>query len=219
MRVGVGLHWWMHSREAPMSKINRDFFFQQVRATLFDGKLKPSQVVGLKSILDFWDANLSKKDDRWLAYILGTTHHETDRTIQPIQEYGSDAYKRRKYDITGNDPARAKRFGNTEPEDGIRFAGRGYVQLTWKNNYLRAGKEVGRDLVKHPDDAMIPSVAAAIMFGGMAKGWFTGKKLSDYFNESTADWRNARRIINGLDKADLIKGYALKYYAGISYTV
>lgn len=202
-----------------MSTINRDFFLHQVRSTLFDGKLKANQIAGLDNILDYWDSNLSKKDDRWLAYALGTTHHETDRTMQPIREYGSNEYKRKKYDVTGNDPVRAKRYGNTQPHDGIRYAGRGYVQLTWKNNYQRAGKEIGRDLVTHPDDAMIPSVAVAVMFGGMTKGWFTGRRFSDYFNTSTSNWRDARRIINGVDKADLIKGYAMKYYAAISYTI
>ena len=56
------------------------------------------------------------------------------------------------------------------------------------------------------------------MFDGMINGRFTGKKLSDYFNPTAASWINARRIINGLDKANLIAGYAQQYYAAISHT-
>jgi hypothetical protein len=41
----------------------------------------------------------------------------------------------------------------------------------------------------------------------MAEGWFTGVKLGDYFNENTDDPINARRIINGNDKDELIAGY------------
>jgi hypothetical protein len=46
----------------------------------------------------------------------------------------------------------------------------------------------------------------------MERGLFTGKKLSDYFNDKKTDWRNARRIINGLDKADTIARYAQNFY-------
>lgn len=202
-----------------MSTINRDFFFLQIRGTLFDGKLRTQQVEGLSALLDYWENQLAANDDRWLAYALATAHHETDRTIQPVREYGSDAYKRRKYDVLGENPDRARQNGNMSAGDGVRYAGRGYVQLTWKNNYRRLGKAINRDLVSSPDDAMIPTVAAAILFRGMAEGMFTGKKLADYFNASTSDWKNARRIVNGRDKADLIKGYGLQYYAAISYTV
>ena len=205
-------------RERVVSRINREFFFQQVRAVLFDGRLRQDQVDGLSNILDYWDARHAARDDRWLAYALATAHHETDRTMRPVLEYGSTAYKRRLYDVAGADPARARRMGNTEPGDGVRYAGRGYVQLTWKNNYRRAGQAIGRNLVARPDDAMIPKVAVEVMFRGMIAGWFTGRKLADYFTPGRGDWRNARRIINGLDKAELIKGYALQYYGALSYT-
>ena len=201
-----------------MSRINRAFFFDQVRSSLFDGRLRSSQVIGLTSLLDYWDAKLANRDDRWLAYVLATAHLETGRTMQPIREYGSNEYKRLRYDVTGSDPARARAHGNTLAGDGVRYAGRGYVQLTWKNNYRRAGIAVGYDLVGKPDDAMLVDVATQVIFRGMIAGWFTGKKLADYFNPSTGDWRNARRIVNGLDKADLIKDFGLKYYAALSYT-
>jgi hypothetical protein len=52
----------------------------------------------------------------------------------------------------------------------------------------------------------------------MTRGTFTGKKFSDYFAADADDWINARRIINGKDKANLIAGYGKQYYAAISYT-
>ena len=201
-----------------MSGINRPFFFHQVEGALFSGNVRSAQRAGLTVLLDYWETSLARDDDRWLAYALATVHHETDRTMQPIREYGSDEYKRLRYDVTGSNPTRAIKNGNTQEGDGLKYVGRGYVQLTWKNNYALAGNMVGRDLVEHPDDALLPEIAAPILFQGMIAGWFTGKKLADYFSTETEDWRNARRIINGLDKADLIKGYALQYYAAISYT-
>jgi len=53
---------------------------------------------------------------------------------------------------------------------------------------------------------------------GQINGSFTGKKLTDYFNKTTENWVQARQIINRLDKAQLIAGYAKDYYAAISYT-
>lgn len=200
--------------------INREFFFTHVRAALFDGALKQSQVDGLKAILDYWEAKAGKKDDRWLAYLLATAHHETDRTIRPIREYGNTAYFTKRYDPppTGKNPQIAKDLGNTKAGDGPKYCGRGFVQLTGRRNYTDWARRLKVDLVDSPTLAMDLNIATPILVDGSILGTFTGKKLGDYLHDSVSDWRNARRVINGLDKADLIKGYALKYYAAISYT-
>lgn len=67
--------------------------------------------------------------------------------------------------------------------------------------------KLGIDLVNNPDLALKPDIAAKIMIVGMSEGTFTGKKLSDYFNNEISDAYNARKIINGRDKAGLIQGY------------
>ena len=201
------------------AKINRQFFFQQVRQTLFGNRMSATQVAGFNSILDYWENEYKGvKDDRHLAYALATTFHETACTMQPVVEYGGNAYKTRMYDVKGDNPARARKYGNTTPGDGIKYAGQGYVQLTWKSNYDLAGKKLKLDLVNKPELARTPRNAAAIMFAGMAEGWFTSKKFGDYFTSTKTDWVNARRIINGTDKAALIGSYGPKFYAAISYT-
>jgi putative chitinase len=182
--------------------LNRDFFFDQVRRTLFDGKLKQAQFDGLNAIVTEWEQNHSDQDDRWLAYMLATTHHETGRTMQPIEEWGKGA---------------KHSYGKADPQTGQRYYGRGFVQLTWKYNYKKAGDELGVDLVNNPAKALDLGIATNILFAGMIKGWFTGKKLADCFGPGKEDWRNARRIINGLDKADLIASQGRAYYAAISY--
>jgi hypothetical protein len=183
--------------------INREFFFDQVRGQLFGGKLRQKQVDGMTAILDEWERKHAKKDDRWLAYMLATTHHETDRTMQPIEEYGR---------------GKGRKYGIPDPQTGKVYYGRGFVQLTWKANYETMGKLLGIDLVNKPDLALELAPATQIMFLGMTRGSFTGKKLDDYFNPNLGDWVNARRIINALDKANLIAGYGQQYYAAISYT-
>jgi hypothetical protein len=183
--------------------INRSFFFDQVRRTLFGGKLKQSQVDGMNAILDGWEKGYAKKDDRWLAYMLATAHHETDLTMQPIREYGH---------------GKGRPYGVKDPETGQVYYGRGFVQLTWRANYQSMSKLVKDDLVANADLALRPDYASIIMFEGMIRGSFTGRKLARYFNPTTEDWVNARRIINGTDKANAIASYGKSYYAAISYT-
>lgn len=201
-----------------MSKINRPFFFDQVRSRLFGGKLAPSQVEGLNAILDIWEGDHAKQDDRWLAYALATTFHETAFTMQPIHEKGGAKYFFSRYDREGDRPHLAKRLGNTEKGDGVRFHGRGYAQLTGRANYRKVKSLVGSDLLADPDLALNPAIAERILFAGMETGLFTGKKFADFFNKAKEDWINARRMINALDKAAIIADYGKKFYSSIGYT-
>jgi len=199
--------------------INRAFFFSYVRSHLFGGTLSKKQVEGLTYILDAWEEKYSKKDHRWLAYALGTTHHETDRKTQPIREYGNKSYFEKRYDIEGSNPGLARRLGNIFPGDGVLFHGRGFVQLTGRANYKKMAQFLGIDMTSSAaaaDCALELENATKIMFKGMEDGIFTGKKFANYFNKEREDWGNARRIINGTDKANLIAAHAQQYYAAIS---
>lgn len=199
--------------------LNSSFFFDFVRLQLFDGRLSASQAAGLNNILATWNANYAQQDDRWLAYALGTAHHETGRAMQPITEFGGQRYFFNMYDPEGQRPDVARRLGNTERGDGARFCGRGFVQLTGRGNYRTWSALLSSDLIANPELVLQPEFATAILFKGMIDGAFTNRKLADYFDGEKADWFNARRIINGTDKAALVASYAMKYYAAISYTV
>jgi hypothetical protein len=204
-----------------MSAINRTFFFDFARNHLFGGKLSQKQVEGLTAILDYWESKYAGKDDRWLAYILGTAYHETDRQMQPIREYGGPTYFDKRYGPPpqGQNPGLARALGNKVAGDGSRFCGRGFVQLTGRTNYTKWGSTLGVDLVGNPDLCLDLKTSTRILVDGSVNGSFTGKKLANYFNGNLADWRNARRIINGTDRADMIAGHAKNFYAAISYTV
>lgn len=189
--------------------INRKAFFTALYP-IFGGHLNQSQVGGVEKILDEWERR-GQADLRWLAYMFATVKLETAATMLPIHEKGGNAYFA-KYDP----PSKiAKTLGNTKPGDGPRFHGRGYVQLTGRSNYARATKELGVDFIANPDAALDPANAAQIMFAGMVGGWFTGHRLAQYFNADLTDWYNARRIINGTDKADEIAADAKRIYAGL----
>lgn len=140
------------------------------------------------------------------AYILATAYHETAGTMKPITEYGSRKYFN-KYD-TGR---LAKILGNTPQADGdgYLYRGRGYIQITGKSNYLKFSKILGIDLVRNPDLALDPDIAYKIILYGMINGTFTGVALKDF-----SSFYQMRKVVNGLDKAKLIAGYAqeiLKY--------
>jgi len=116
-----------------------------------------------------------------------------------VTEYGSQSY--------------------LQGKDYYPYIGRGYVQLTWEENYLRAGEKVEEDLVSFPDMALEPDIAAAVMFDGMEEGWFTGVSLLDYFNDTTDDPVNARRIINGTDRASEIANYHVIFLNAITVSL
>lgn len=133
-----------------------------------------------------------------LAYVLATAKWETAHTMKPVKE--------------------AYWLSETWRKNNLRYYpwyGRGYVQLTWETNYIRAGKALGVDFTKKPDLVMEPKYSAAILVIGSKEGWFTGKKLSDYITLSKSDFVGARRIINGTDKATEIAKIAREYDAAL----
>jgi len=187
--------------------INKPHFYLSIKSSLFGGKLTQDQVNGMEAIIDGWKGT----DIRQLSYALATVFHECAKTMQPITEYGPVSYFN-KYE-TGTDIG--KRLGNTAKGDGYKFRGRGFVQITGRANYKKAGDKLGLDLITKPEQALKLPIATAILHQGMAEGWFTGKKLGDYINPRGCDFAHARRIINGMDCAGLIASYAEKFWRAL----
>ena len=179
------------------------------------GQLKDSQSSGLESLLANIELDQDVADLRWAAYMLATVKLECADTFQPITEYGGQSY------FNKYEPGTSigKSLGNTQPGDGYLFRGRGYVQLTGRTNYANMNGRLALsgddDLVLHPEAALQPDVAYRIMSYGMRHGTFTGKKLADYINDAGCDYQQARRIINGLNRADDIAGYAASFESSL----
>lgn len=136
-----------------------------------------------------------------VAYILATVEHETNGTFQPVEEG---------YYLGKSAAAHRERL------DYYPYYGRGYVQLTWADNYHRYSKLVGIDLINQPDLVMRPAVSLFILIDGMKLGAFTGKKLDSFTTNDAFDFIEARRIINGKDKAKEIASLADSWLAGIA---
>lgn len=193
--------------------MNRDVFYQQIRKSLFKGGLQQIQVDRINSILDAWDAT-DYSDNRWLAYALGTAHHES-MVYTHYREIGDVDYFTGLYDITRN-PRKAKILGNTNPGDGARFRGRGPDMLTGRDNYARESKKCGHDLLVHPEKAEEPLMAATRLIRNMHDGAYRKVGFKDFFAGNKADWVGARAIINHpSDKPQLVADYAQKYYRAI----
>lgn len=175
---------------------DRDTFFDAVKKDPFDGTYTQEQVDGIEADLGTWESFYPHEDLRYIAYCMATDFHETGSRMWPIEEIGKGS---------------GKDYGKVDPETGQAYYGRGKIQLTWRENYARADKELDltaeRSCEWYADNALILDVACRVLFRGMLEGWFTGKKLSDYFNENEDDPVNARQIVNGNDCDDLIAGY------------
>ena len=177
------------------------------------GKLTSSQVSEIEFMVNEFDKDKSVSYPQ-AAYMLATAWHETSARMLPIEEYGQG--KNRTYGTWYRNSSGelyafmdgSKRKAYLHSQYPYLYYGRGYVQLTWYFNYENASKKIGVDFLNNPDLVMSKKYAVKIMIQGMKDGWFTGKKLSDYINQSKKDYVGARRIINGTDKDKLISGYA-----------
>ena len=131
-------------------------------------------------------------DRAQIAYILATAVHESGAGAHMEEFASGSAYEGR------------RSLGNTQPGDGVRFKGRGYVQVTGRRNYSDWSRRLGVDLVSNPRLASQPNVAARILVQGMRDGTFTGRRLGDYVGNGRADFAGARRVVNGNDRAGQI---------------
>ncbi|BDS10567.1 glycoside hydrolase family 19 protein [Aureispira anguillae] len=156
------------------------------------GNLDATQKDSIRIIVQTFE-QYGDKDFNKLIYILATTRHESN--FRPIEERRAspsqtDVYNRQNaYWYTG-------------------YYGRGFVQLTHQRNYAKMSQLLGVDFVANPALVLKPSYAARILVQGMLLGAFTRKPLKNYINSSKVDFYTARRVVNGLDRAQRIEGYA-----------
>lgn len=188
--------------------MDRKLFYKEIRKGLGRTQLTAKQVSGFEEIL----ASVSGLDITWQAYLLATAWHETAFTMQPVRETLADTDQKAVNRLENAWKAGKLKWVRTPywrfDAQGKTWLGRGYVQLTHQDNYRKASALTDVDLLSDPNKAMQPTVAAKILVEGSKSGMFTGKKLSDYL---PGDYVNARRIINGTDKARQIAQYAMAF--------
>jgi putative chitinase len=182
---------------------NRETFFARVRVRPFGGSLTQTQVDGMTVLLDVWGELYPDADIRFVANSLSQIHRETGGRMEPVREAfaTSDAQAIARLE----DAWRKGRLNWVKTpywRDG--WYGRGAIQITHKANYQKLGARLGVDLVGNPSLALDPKISAKIAIVGMVEGLFTGRKLSDFFNDDTDNAAGARRIVNGPDGTDAL---------------
>ena len=81
-------------------------------------------------------------------------------------------------------------LGNVNPGDGVRYKGRGLIQITGRANYAACGEALGQDLINHPERLATPDLATA------SACWFWSiRHLNDYADDG--DFETITRRING----------------------
>ena len=185
-----------------MFAFDNDKFLSGYQTSFAIPRLTDSSSSGLMNLIALLAEDPDVTDIRWAAYMLATVKHECANSWMPIEEFGKGQGKPYGQPTVVTDQ-NGTQFTNT-------YYGRGFVQLTWRLNYDRLGQALGlaNGLVLHPEHALEPATAYRIMSFGMRHGSFTGKGLGAYIQGDACDYLNARRIINGLDQADRIRGYA-----------
>jgi hypothetical protein len=194
------------TNEGLMPIDNPNVFFEVVRPIF--GKLSQNVVDQFNYLFATWPTG---HPVQIMAYSMATVFHETAATMMPITEYGPKSY----FDKYEPGTPIGNELGNTQPGDGYKYRGRGYVMITGRANYTKASEKLNEDFVNYPDLALEPPLARAIMRRGCLEGWFTGKKFQDYINPTLCDYYNARRVVNGTDKAELIRDYAHRFEGAI----
>lgn len=174
-------------------------FFIEYRKRFGAIKL-PATVDNLKYILsqnEKYNVNLNQ-----LAYILATAYHETGYDFIPKYEYGKAEYFIKKY---WHNSKVAKWLGNDDAKDAFDCRGRGLVQITGEDNYIKFG------IRDNPDKALQIETATDILYRGMMNGMFSGKKLTSYVNDTDCYFISARKVVNGSDKAEKIAAHAANF--------
>ncbi len=180
------------------------------------GPLSDEQLENIKTIIDTF-IRLGDGDVNKLAYILTTVRHESG--FYSIRE--QTRFWAGETNIS-DELARSRlgnaRYARVDPVTGQAYYGRGFVQLTWKDNYETMSawlsNEYNReiDLVNNPDLMLTnPEYAAAATVYGMMEGSYAGDGNGlDYYinseNTNNPDFVGARYTVNVQDKAHEIAG-------------
>lgn len=131
----------------------------------------------LNQYMDAYEINTQNRQAAFLAQI----GHESGQLHYTEEIASGKAYEGR------------KDLGNLYKGDGVRFKGRGLIQITGRSNYTSAGKALGFDLVNYPEQLKEPQLATQ-----SACWWWQNRGLNQIANSSTeANFKKITRIING----------------------
>lgn len=181
---------------------------------VFGRGLTHSQEYGIEGILNAMD-EVGDGRAETLSYALATAYHETGARMQPVREgfattdAGAVRVVAKLAARLGPNCAPA-RYGTPCGPWGKVYYGRGFVQLTWLENYRASSADAGVDLVAHPDAMLDARISARILILGLIDGRWNGarKGIECYLpTDDPEDLRGARRTVNCTDRWDVVAGH------------
>lgn len=150
----------------------------------------------LQSVLTTYRINSPLRAAHFLAQIC----HESDGLVTTT-EYASGAAYEGRADL-----------GNTQPGDGVRFKGRGLIQLTGRANYAAYGSAVGLDLLADPEKAADPVISLTL-----ACEFWKRRDLNGFADQDNLEMVT-RRINGGLRGLNSRAAYLAKAKGLLSVT-
>jgi hypothetical protein len=197
--------------------MDRAAFFQALRegsSGLFTKGLSKEQVRGIEGIVEAME-EVGDGRAKTLAYALATAYHETCRRMVPVREGLAATDEEARAAVAAlakkRGPCSAPaRYIQPSPPYGHCYYGRGHVQLTWRENYVRSSADAGVDLEAEPDAMLDPVVSARVLVRGLIDGRWNGKGrgIAHYLPDGGPDdLQNARRTVNGTDKWEMIAAH------------
>ncbi len=175
---------------------------QEEASEYFKDQLTQTRLNNAKAILKYAVRIEGIYDIDQLSYILATAIHESCLLLVD--------------DHQTNPKNNIKIPEKSEKITADQTKGHGYVQVTsvesYKNfNDVLAKRGIKSDLVNHPSLVRDSKVATIVLVVGMKEGVFRKKKLNDFFNTTSRDFKGARAIITKPKEAvaDYIANIAL----------
>ncbi len=144
------------------SKDNADYLMQAAMKNGIQGHQELGNFMGQMQVesggFASMNENLHYSGERLLAVFPGRNGMNDLKQANEIAAGGAEAIAN---EIYGGQWGK-RNLGNTEPGDGWKYHGRGFIQLTGRANYEQVGKEMGLDLINHPELAEDREIAAKI---------------------------------------------------------
>lgn len=179
--------------------IDRKAFYDGVRRGFPGKRLKVAQVAGMEDLLDAIEA--AELPNIHAAYVLATAAHETGFRMEPVREGFASTEAQAVAAVTRlfRKGVIRKNYALRNPVTGQRYYGRGFVQLTWRENYVKTGDALGVDLENNPDLMLDGEISAKAIVWGMHTGAYRKRKsLASVIKAGTeAEYVAARDMING----------------------
>ena len=195
----------------PRVKINKDILndYLQIKADSLNQCLSYSNKEELAKKVKILCKIMYADNKAIWSYVMATAEWETNGLFYPV----SEAYYLK---------PESRQVRYLKSHDYWPCYGVGLTQLTWWYNYkkysdlLSLGHSVNKgstseDVELLQDMFLDPAISLFVMIHGMLTGDFTGRTLFRYINDESTDYLNARRTVNGTDKAEDIAMLAEKW--------